>query len=119
MYISNVFIARLIHLALSALSLMLTAYFLKGFRVGTFFSAVIAALVIGFMNALVRPILLILTLPLNILTLGLFTLVVNGIVLKLCAAFVPGFDIDGLGTAILGSVLLTIVSAVLNFILFA
>ena len=74
---------------------------------------------IGLMNTLVRPVLLILTLPLNIITLGLFTLVVNGIVLKLCAAFVPGFDIDGLGTAILGSVILTIVSSVLNFILFA
>ena len=119
MYISNLFVARLIHLSITAVSLMLTAYFLKGFRVGSFVSALIAALVIGFMNAIIRPILLILTLPLNIVTLGLFTFVVNGIVLKLCAAFVPGFDIEGIGTAILGSIILTIVSAVLNYLLFA
>lgn len=111
-------IARLIHLAVSAASLMLTAYLVPGFRVGNFGSALITALVIGIVNALLKPILILLTLPLNILTLGLFTFVINGLLLKLCAHFLPNFFIDGLGTAIIGSIILTLVSAALNFILF-
>src|SRR4051812_44158402 len=110
MFIDPLF-GRLLQLVFSALALMLTAYLLPGFKVSSFGSALIAAFVIGIANAIIRPILLILTLPLNIISLGLFTFVVNGIVLKLCASMVPNFEIEGLGTAILGSVILTLVSA--------
>ena len=74
----------------------------------------IAALVLGLLNALVRPILLLITLPINLLTLGLFTFVVNGFMLKLTASFVEGFTVDGFGSAILGALVLSVVSFVLS-----
>ena len=99
-----------LHWILSAVSLMITAYVVPGFKVGSIGSALIAAIVIGFANIVIRPFLLFLTLPLNILTLGLFTFVVNGIVLKLIAALLPGFNIKGWISAIFGAVVLSIVS---------
>ncbi|MBC7691769.1 MAG: phage holin family protein [Methylotenera sp.] len=94
----------------AALSLLGTAYFLPGFKVAGFKSALITAVVIGLANILVRPILLFLTLPLNILTLGLFTIVVNAMILKLCAALTPGFEIKSWLTAILASILIALLS---------
>jgi putative membrane protein len=70
----------------------------------------IAALVLGLLNAIVRPILFVLTLPLTIVTLGLFLLVLNGIVLELVAWVVPGFRIDSFGWAVVGALLLTVIS---------
>lgn len=118
MIITNPLLARLLQLSLSALALIITAYLLPGMRVSGFLSALLAAFVIGLANSILRPILLILTLPINILTLGLFTLVVNGLVLRICAAFVPGFDFTGLGTAILAALLLSFVNMFLNYLLF-
>lgn len=74
----------------------------------------IAALVLGLLNAIVRPILFVLTLPLTIVTLGLFLLVLNAIMLELTSMFVPGFAIDSFGWAVVGSVVLTLVSLVTN-----
>ena len=107
-------IYSLIHWFVSALALMLTAYLVKGFKVSSFVSALITAVVIGFVSILIRPLLLFLTLPLNILTLGLFTFVVDGIILKLCAAILPGFKIDTWGSAIFGALVLALCSALLH-----
>ncbi len=79
--------------------------------------ACFAAIAIGFANAILWPILFVLTLPINILTLGLFTFVVNGAVLKICAAVLPGFRINTWGAAILGSIVLSLVSVFFHFIL--
>ena len=74
----------------------------------------IAAAVLGLLNAIVRPILFVLTLPLTIVTLGLFLLILNGIMLELTSFFVPGFTVDGFGWAVVGAIVLTLVSLVTN-----
>jgi putative membrane protein len=104
-------------LFIATLSLLGTAYLLPGFSVRGPLHAAIAAVVIGMANMLVRPVLLFLTLPLNILTLGLFTFVVNAAVLKLCAAFTPGFDIESWGAALLGAIIISLMSTSMYWIL--
>jgi putative membrane protein len=116
MPMSNSLIATVIHWFLSAGALLITAHLVKGFQVSSFTAALIAAVIIGIANILVWPILIVLTLPLNILTLGLFTFVVNGIVLRLCSALVSGFDIKSWGAAIFGSIVLSLVSLVLHLV---
>lgn len=106
----------LIHWIVAAIAVLITSKVISGFRVSGFLSAMIAALLISVANYLLWPLLIFLTLPLNILTLGLFTFVVNGIVLKIAAWFVPGFQIDGYLSAIFGSLVLAIVSGLLHFI---
>ncbi len=106
----------LLHWVLSALSLLLTSKLIPGFQVSDFSSAMWAAVVIGIANIIVWPILIFFTLPINILTLGLFTFVVNGAVLKICAAFLSGFNIDGWWPAIFGSIALSIVSTILHYL---
>jgi putative membrane protein len=76
--------------------------------------ALLAGLVLGLINALVRPVLVVLTLPLTLLTLGLFLLVLNGICLALTAWLVPGFDIDGFLPAVLGALVISVVSWLLT-----
>lgn len=108
----------LIQWVIAAASLLGTSKLLPGFKVKGFGSALWAAVVIGIANVIVRPVLLFLTFPINLLTLGLFTLVVNAAVLKLCAAMLSGFDIDGWFPAILGSILITLINVFLNYLLF-
>jgi putative membrane protein len=104
----------MIHLLLvwivSALALMITAYVVPGFKIHSFGSAMWASVIVGLLNMLIRPILLFLTLPINFLTLGLFTFVVNAIVLRMAAGLLKGFDIDGWGSAIVGAVVLVLVN---------
>lgn len=100
--------------AVSAFALLLTAALLPGIRVGGVFSAFVAAAFLGIFNALLRPVLLILTLPINILTLGLFTLVINGLMLQLVASVIKGVEIDGFGWAVLGSLILGLISWAVN-----
>ena len=100
---------------LSAIALAITAFLVKGIVLQGIAATVITALLIGIVNAIVRPILFWLTLPLNILTLGLFSLVLNGICLMLVDYLGPtGFQVRGLIAAIIGSVVLSAVSWVLN-----
>jgi putative membrane protein len=101
----------------SGLAVLLTSKLIPGFDIEGFVAACIAAVAIGLANAVLWPILFVLTLPINFLTLGLFTFVLNGAVLKICAALLPGFTIDSWWTAILGSVVLSLISLVLHFIL--
>ncbi|MHB9143784.1 MAG: phage holin family protein [Symbiobacteriia bacterium] len=99
---------------ISAIGLILTAMIVPGIRVDGFGAALLAALIIGVLNAIVRPILIILTLPVTILTLGLFLLVVNGITLRLATWFVGGFHVAGWWAAIAGAIVLTIITTIGN-----
>jgi putative membrane protein len=99
---------------LAALALILTAYLVPGVRIDGLTSAIIGAAVLGFVNAIVRPILILLTLPLTILTLGFFLLIINAITLSIVAFFTPGFTITNILSALIGSIVLTIVTAILG-----
>ncbi len=93
---------------------MFVAYVLPGVHVASFTAAIIAALILGIVNAIVRPLLIILTLPVVLLTLGLFTLVINAITFYLVAHLGLGLTVDGFGSAFLGALILSIVSFVLS-----
>jgi len=99
------------------LAVLLAAYLLEGIRVSGFFSALLAAAMIGFLNVFFRPILLVLTLPVNILTLGLFTFLINALILKMASGVIPGFDVQGFWTAVLGALLISTVNWLLNALL--
>lgn len=107
----------LISLLLNASALIVTAYIVPGFKVDSFQTALLAAIVLGLLNAFIRPILLVLTLPLNILTLGLFTFVVNAIVLWLVTLVVKGVQVESMVTTLLAAVVLTVVSTGLSMLL--
>ncbi len=108
---------RFLHWLVSALALMITAYIVPGFEVKSFPSALVAALVIGLANLFVWPVLFFLTLPLTVVTLGLFVFVLNAIVLKICAAILRGFTIKGWGSAIFGAMLLSLINTGLHYLL--
>jgi len=101
----------LIHWLVIALALWVTAYILPGVHVGSYQALAIAAVVLGLVNALIRPILTILTLPITVLTLGLFYLLVNGFTFLLASKMVPGFQVDGYWWAVLGAIVVSIVSS--------
>jgi putative membrane protein len=96
----------LVHLLVSALLLWLVSQIITGIHIASFGSALLAALVLGIANTLVRPILIIVTLPITILTLGLFLIVINALMLMLTGAIVPGFQVAGFAAALLGGLLL-------------
>lgn len=95
-------------------AITLSAYLLDGIRIDGFLSAISAAAILGILNAFFRPIALILTLPINILSLGLFTFVINALMLKLASGVIPGFDVYGFWTAIFGSLIISVISWLLN-----
>jgi len=101
---------------LSALALLAVAYLYPGVRVEGFFAAAVAALVLGLVNAIVRPIFVILTLPVTILTLGLFLFVVNALMLWLVAEVVKGFAVDGFVAALIGSVLYSLITLLVSYL---
>jgi len=101
----------------TAVSLLVTAYFVPGIHLESWTVALVGAVVLGLINALVRPLLVLFTLPLTILTLGLFLLVVNALSFSLVAYFTPGFTIDSFWDALFGSIVLAIVFSVLNHVL--
>jgi putative membrane protein len=95
-------------------AIVATAYLLDGIQVSGFFSAVFAAGVLGVLNAILRPVALLLTLPINILSLGLFTFIINALMLKIASGIIPGFGVYGFWTAIFGSLLISLISWLLN-----
>ena len=109
-------ITVLVNWLLSALSLMIVAHVVRGFDVTSFGTALIAAVVIGFVNATAGLLLKILTFPLTLVTLGVFWFVINALMLKLAAAFVPGFTIQGFLPAFFGAIVLSFVNIVLRAI---
>ena len=92
-----------IHWLTTAGALGVTAWMLAGVSVDSLFSLGLAALVLGFVNAIIRPLLLLLTLPFTLLTLGLFYFIVNGVAFGLAAVLVPGFGVTSFFSAILGA----------------
>lgn len=97
-----------------ALAVFLVGNFLPGIHVPDYMTALWVALVLGIVNMVIRPILLIITLPINILSLGLFTFVVNGLMFWLATVFVRNFTIDGFLPAILGALIVSVISMTLN-----
>ncbi len=97
--------------------LMLIPYVVPGVSVKNFGTALVAALILAFVNALIKPILILLTLPINILTLGLFILVINGLMFWLVSALVKGFQISGFWPAFLAALVFSIFSIALNYLL--
>lgn len=108
----------IIYWSVSALAVLITSWIMPGIRASGFFAALLAAVVIAACNYVVWPLLFVLTLPINILTLGLFTFVINGAILKISAAILPGFEVRSWWSAILGSILLSIVQIVLRHVVF-
>lgn len=106
----------IVKVLINAAALMFTSNLIDGIYVDGFGSVLVAAIILGIVNAIIRPLLLVLTLPLNVLTLGLLTFVINGFMLKLAAAVVGGFDIVGMWPAIVGALVLSVVSTVLNWL---
>jgi putative membrane protein len=102
---------------LTTVSLLITAYLVPGFIIKTFADAAIAAVVLGLVNAIVKPLLILLTLPLTIVTLGLFLFVVNAMTIWLVAALTPGFALTGFLPALMGSIVLSFVTGGLDLLL--
>ena len=100
----------LIQWAVTALSLWVASYLFKGLRFDGTGSLVVAALVLGFANALVKPLLIVLTFPLTLLTLGLFLLVINALMILLAAGLVRGFKVSGFWTAFFASIFISLFS---------
>ena len=98
----------------TAVSLVITAFIVPGFAVVSFSSAIVGAAVLGLVNAIIKPILVLFTLPLTILTLGLFLFIVNAIALGLVGYFTPGLTVSGFFPALFGSIVLTLVSGFIN-----
>ncbi|MBC7742534.1 MAG: phage holin family protein [Bdellovibrionaceae bacterium] len=105
----------IVYWLISAVAVLITSKVIRGFKVDGFWSAVFAALIIGLVNTVIWPILFFLTLPINVLTLGLFTFVINGIVIKLAAALLPGFDVEGWWPAIFGALFFSIINTLLHY----
>jgi putative membrane protein len=107
-------IGNFLVLIATALSLLIVDLVVPGVDIATFPAAIIAAVSIGFVNAFIRPALSVLSLPLNFVTLGAFSLVVNGLCFWLASLFVPGFRVDGILAIILGPVILSFANTFLS-----
>jgi putative membrane protein len=107
----------LIRWIILTVSIIAAAYAINGIHIGGFLAAFFAAAVLGILNAVLRPILILLTLPINILSLGLFTFIINAFLLKMVSGVIPGFDIQGFWPAILGALVISIVSWLLNSVI--
>lgn len=99
---------------LNAVALLVVAYILPGITVASFGSALIAALVLGLLNALVKPVLIVLTFPITVVTLGLFLLVLNALVFWFAGSILKGFQVDGFWWAVIGAIVYSIVSGLLS-----
>jgi putative membrane protein len=106
----------LVNWLLSALSLIVVAHVVRGFELSGFTAALLAALVVGFINATLGAFLKFITFPLTLVTLGVFWFVINALMLKLAAAFVPGFKISGFIPALFGAFVLSLVNLFLRFL---
>lgn len=111
-------IALIVKWLVSAVALIITSKLVQGFEIKSFGKAMVAVAVIGLINAVLKPILIFLTLPVTILTLGLFAFVISVVLLKLSASLVDGFEIEGWGAAFAGGLVLAITNAVLMWIVF-
>jgi putative membrane protein len=104
----------LIRWLILTVAIISASYLLEGIHISGFFSAFFAAAILGILNALFRPVLLLLTLPINILTFGLFTFIINALMLKMASGVIPGFEVHGFWTAVFGALIISVVSWLLN-----
>ncbi|MFH1949994.1 MAG: phage holin family protein [Pseudomonadota bacterium] len=95
-------------------AVVIASYLISGIEVSSFFSAFFAAAILGVLNTFFRPILLILTLPINIITLGLFTFVINAFLLKMVSSVISGFQVHGFWSAVFGALVISVVNWLLN-----
>ena len=102
---------------LNAIALIGVAYILPGVVINNFITALLAAFILGLVNTILRPILVLLTLPVTVLSLGLFLFIINGILFGVVAYLLPGFQVHGFGTAILGALLYSVISWTLSLLL--
>lgn len=101
-------------LLLIALTLLLVSEYIPGITITGIYPAIIAAIILGILNAIVRPILIILTLPITILTLGLFIIIINATLFLFAASFIAGFTVTSFGYALIGSLIVSLVSTMGN-----
>ena len=106
----------LLRLIVIALSLLITTYIVPGFSVSNFWTALLSALVLSMLNLFIKPIITLLTLPITLLTLGLFSFVINALMLLLAAHFIHGFTITGFIPALLGSIVISLISSLLSML---
>ena len=104
---------------INALALLALKYIMPSITVDSFVTALIVAVVLGLINTLVRPIFVILTLPVTILTLGLFIFVINGLLFWAAGSFVPGFHVDGFWSGVFGAIIYSVISWALSALLLA
>lgn len=102
----------IVQLILSALAIGISAYLVPGVVLSGPFAAIVVAIVLGIINIFVKPILFILTLPINVLTLGLFSFILNALLIMLASSIVPGFDVGGFWAALIFSIVLSLVTIV-------
>jgi putative membrane protein len=107
----------LIRILVTSGLVLLIAHFMPGVHVAGFTTALIVAIVLGLLNIFIKPILVILTLPVTILTLGLFLLVINALIILLCTNIVGGFHVDSFWTALIFSIVLSLLQSIMNGIL--
>jgi len=107
----------LIHLLITALAILGVSRFVPGIHVDTFTTALLVAFVLAVINLVVRPVISVLTLPINVLTLGLFTFILNGILFWFASYFVHGFKVDNLMAAVIGALAVSVLSWFANFLL--
>ena len=101
----------------NTVALIAVAYLMPSIKVDTFVTALIAALVLGLVNAIIRPVLVLLTLPVTLLTLGLFIIVINGLLFWAVGSFVKGFVVDGFWAGFLGAIVYSLISWLLSALL--
>lgn len=106
--------SMLFSLLVQGIAVFLTAYVLPGVKLDGYLTAIVVAIVLGIANAIIKPILVLFTLPLNILTLGLFTFVINAFIVEIVDYLIQGFSVGGFINALLFSLVLSIVSGILN-----
>jgi putative membrane protein len=117
-YVKGEMVMRLIiRLLASALAVLIAAHVIPGIEVNGYGDALIAAVVLGLLNLVIRPIIMLLTLPLNILTLGLFSWVINAFLFWVVGNILNGFKVDDFAAAFLGALLVTIISWIVNLLL--
>lgn len=102
---------------INAIAFYLIARYVPGFHIASFTAALIAALIFGIVNAIVRPILFLITLPLTIVTLGLFVIIINALMFWLTVAWAPGFTVDGFGPVLIGAIIMMIVGFLTSHLL--
>lgn len=107
----------LFRLLIVAVTLMGIAYIVPGIEITSFYAALIAAIVLGLLNIFIRPLLVVLTLPITILSLGLFIFVINGLLFWFAASFIDGMQVAGFIPAFIGALLISVVSTVVNRVL--